>query len=153
MPEFLFEAESILPASRESVFAFFSNAANLARITPPSLGFETLTPPPIELREGALIDYRIRLHGFPMKWRTLISKWNPPHDFIDEQLRGPYRTWIHHHQFAELPDGQTRMRDTVCYSLPFAPFSAVALPFVRREIAGIFAFRQHVIRELFSEAR
>lgn len=151
MPQF--QAETVLPAPLDRVFPFFSDAANLGRITPPSLGFQILTPSPITMQEGTLIDYRINLHGIPMKWRTLISKWNPPHDFVDEQLRGPYRAWIHHHEFTALPNGRTRMRDTVHYSLPFAPFSAVALPFVRHEITGIFAFRQKVMSEFFPEPR
>lgn len=150
--EHRFTTECTVPANRDEVFAFFSDAANLARITPPSLGFRILTPSPIAMREGTLIDYRIHLHGIPMKWRTLISRWNPPHEFADEQLRGPYRTWIHTHRFEALENGHTLMRDDVRYSLPFAPFSAVALPFVRREIAGIFEFRKRVIQEIFGTA-
>ena len=146
----LFEIETLLEAPRGEVFPFFADATNLARLTPPSLGFHIRTPTPILMHEGTLIDYTIRLHGFPMRWRTRISRWNPPFEFIDEQLKGPYRIWIHHHTFEETPSGHTLMRDTVRYALPLPPFGQVALPFVRAEIRGIFAYREKVIREIFA---
>jgi len=149
MFEQYFEAETTIPAPREKVFPFFSDAANLARITPASLGFQIHTPSPITMQEGTLIDYTIRLHGLPMRWRTRIAKWNPPHEFIDEQLKGPYRTWVHHHTFEETAAGHTLMRDKVRYALPLPPFGQIALPWVRAEVRGIFAFRQQVILEMF----
>lgn len=149
MFEHVFETRTVVAAPRKEVFAFFSDAGNLARITPPSLGFEIRTPPPIEMRDGALIDYRIRLHGIPMRWRTRINRWNPEVEFEDEQLKGPYRIWIHRHTFADGPDGTTLMHDHVRYALPFPPFGEVALPFVRAEVRGIFAFRERTIREFF----
>ena len=84
-----------------------------------------------------------------MRWRTRIARWNPPHEFIDEQLKGPYRIWVHHHTFTETPDGRTLMRDHVHYALPLPPFGQIALPWVRAEIKGIFAYRQKVILEMF----
>ena len=149
MFEHEFSAETIVPAAREEVFAFFSDAGNLMRLTPPSLGFEILTPRPIPMREGALIDYRIRLRGLPMRWRTRICEWNPAQGFVDEQLRGPYRLWVHRHTFADAPGGGTAMRDIVRYALPLPPFGEVALPFVRAEIRGIFEFRRQAILEIF----
>lgn len=149
MFESQFESRTLLPVAREEVFPFFSDAANLARLTPPSLGFHIRTPQPIQMREGTLIDYTIKLHGIPMRWRTKITQWNPPHEFIDEQLKGPYRTWIHHHTFEETADGETLMRDHVRYSLPFPPFGQIALPFVRAEINKIFSYREKVLAELF----
>ena len=147
------ETETMIPAGREEVFAFFSDANNLMRITPPALHFRIVTPAPIVMREGALIDYVIRLRGVPMRWRTRINKWNPPFEFIDEQLKGPYRTWVHHHSFTETEDGRTLMRDAVSYSLPFGMLGWVALPFVRREIEGIFRYRAKVIGEVFPSGR
>ena len=149
MFEHFFRTETILPATREAIFPFFADAGNLMRLTPPSLDFKILTPTPISMEAGALIDYRIKLHGFPMRWRTRITLWNPPYEFADEQLKGPYRVWFHRHTFEDRGDGTTLMRDEVRYALPLPPFGEVGLPWVRAEIAGIFAYREKAILEIF----
>jgi ligand-binding SRPBCC domain-containing protein len=149
MRDHVFEMETTIPAAREAVFSFFSQADNLMRITPESLHFRIVTAPPIVMKPGTMIDYVIRLHGFPMRWRTLISEWEPPFHFVDEQVKGPYRRWIHRHSFTETVEGHTVMKDHVRYQLPFPPFGLVALPFVRREVEQIFAHRRKVIGEVF----
>lgn len=135
----------------EQVFDFFSRAENLAAITPPSLGFEILTPVPVDMRAGAQIDYRIRLHGWPMKWRTRITEWDPPHRFIDLQERGPYALWEHTHRFRSDGPGATVMDDEVRYELPFGVLGLVALPLVRRQLRGIFAFRRATVEQLLRD--
>jgi ligand-binding SRPBCC domain-containing protein len=131
----------------EEVFAFFSDAANLELITPPQLRFRILTPSPIPMHEGTRIDYELRLMGIPFRWETLISTWDPPHRFVDEQLAGPYRTWVHTHTFTSC-DGGTLIEDEVRWSLPFFPFGQVAYPFVARQVRGIFAYRESAINGL-----
>lgn len=130
-----------VPAPLEKVFPFFTDAHNLEDLTPPFLRFRVLTPDPIDIREGALIDYRIGLHGIPMRWRTLISRWEPPHAFVDEQLQGPYTRWHHTHTF-EAKDGGTLLGDRV----EMIPKGWVLAPlvqklFVARDVQRIFAYR------------
>jgi ligand-binding SRPBCC domain-containing protein len=148
----LFTAALSLPRPRDEVFAFFSDATNLARITPASMRFRILTPPPIVMAEGALIDYTIRLAGRPLHWQTLITRWDPPHRFVDEQLRGPYARWVHTHRFLEVPDG-TRIEDEVSYRLPLSPLGDLAHPLVRARIERIFAFRRQAVTDLLGGLR
>jgi len=137
-----------LDLPREEVFAFFSNAANLERITPPELGFRIVTAQPIKLEKGALIDYNLSLHGIPMSWRTEITTWDPPHEFVDTQLRGPYSQWIHRHTFTELAPGKTLIEDEVRYRLPLEPLGDLAHFIVRGQLERIFNFRQTAVSKL-----
>jgi len=145
-----YRTELELPLPVEDVFKFFSKADNLERITPANLGFQILTPLPIQMRQDTVIDYRIKLSGIPMRWRSLIPVWNPPYEFVDEQVRGPYKTWIHRHSFKNL-GGRTRMTDYVRYELPFTPLGDLAYPFIRKRVAEIFEFRNKRIPELLLE--
>jgi len=134
-----------LPLPIDEVFAFFAEAGNLERITPPELRFEILTPLPLEMRRGTLLEYRLGLFGVPFRWRTEIAAWDPPHGFIDVQLKGPYAIWEHTHVFAATETG-TLIDDRVRYRLPLSPLGDVALPVVRRQLARIFAYRQAALR-------
>ena len=146
MKEFTLQTELWLPRSREEVFAFFAEARNLETLTPPWLEFEVLTPAPIEMRPGTLIDYRIRVHGIPIRWRTEIAEWRPPHRFVDVQLRGPYKLWHHTHTFEER-DGGTLCADQVRYR----PRGGALMNwlFVRRDVQAIFRYRRQRMHELF----
>jgi len=132
----------------EDVFAFFADAANLEHITPPELRFRILTPTPINVQQGTLIDYRLSLFGVPFGWKTRISTWQPPFMFVDEQLRGPYREWIHTHTFETVPEG-TRLSDHVQFRLPLHPLSWPVLQLVRRQVEHIFDYRTRIIAEVF----
>ena len=138
--------ESRIALPIDEVFEFFSNASNLEKITPDELGFKIETPQPIQMETGALIEYTLHIFGVPVKWKTLISDWNPPHGFVDEQLKGPYRQWIHRHSFREA-DGETIMEDHVRYCLPLWPFGELALPLIKLQLKRIFGHREHAIRE------
>jgi ligand-binding SRPBCC domain-containing protein len=131
--------EMILPRRREEIFTFFSDARNLQHITPEWLNFNVLTPEPIEMKAGALIDYQLRVHGIPLRWRTEIRVWEPPNRFVDVQLHGPYRLWHHEHTFEECAAG-TLCRDIVQY----APLGGwlVNWLFVHRDVQKIFQHRQ-----------
>ena len=128
------------------VFDFFSDARNLERITPPLLRFKVLTPEPIEMRKGLLIDYRLRVRGLPVRWRSEITAWEPPQRFVDEQRRGPYRMWWHEHAFEER-DGGTLCRDVVRYSVPGGRL--VQRLFVDPDVKKIFAYRSEKLAEIF----
>lgn len=141
-----FGAELWLPKTPEAIFPFFADAHNLEVLTPPWLRFEVLTPEPIEIGQGTRIDYRLRFRGFPLRWQSEITVWEPPHRFVDEQRRGPYREWIHEHTF-ELQDGGTLTRDVVQYAVPGG--AIVDRLVVRRDVERIFQFRQQKLHELF----
>jgi len=141
-----FQTELWLPLPPEELFSFFADAANLDALTPPWLHFHIVTPPPIAMCEGALIDYRLRVHGIPLRWRTRINEWKPPHRFVDEQLRGPYRQWLHEHTFTA-HGGGTLARDLVRYAVPF-DFIAHRW-FVRPDVERIFRFRSDALNQRF----
>ena len=143
------EREQALPGEPEDVFGFFADAANLEAITPPLLRFRVVTPAPIRMRAGTLIEYRLRLHGVPLRWLTAIAEWDPPHRFVDVQLRGPYALWHHTHELTARRGGGTVMRDTVRYAIGFGPLGAVAHRLVvRRDLEAIFDFRARAVERL-----
>ena len=147
MKTFTLTNELWLPHQPQDVFPFFADAFNLERLTPPSLGFQVLTPPPIEMKVGTLIDYRVRLRGIPMRWQSEITEWEPPHRFMDEQRRGPYRQWIHEHTFTS-QDGGTMAKDTVRYAVLGG--AIVQRLFVTSELKRIFQYRNAALKDHFS---
>jgi ligand-binding SRPBCC domain-containing protein len=145
VPPLHFQAELIVPAPLVDVFAFFADARNLERLTPPWLRFHIVTRAPIIMQPGTIIDYRLRIHGVPAGWRSEITVWEPPERFVDEQRRGPYRRWVHTHTFKSAPGG-TAVTDAVEYDVPVRWLTA---GFVRRDIETIFAYRMQALREHF----
>lgn len=137
--------EQVVGRPVNEVFAFFSEARNLELITPPWLRFEVLTPEPIEMAPGVLIDYRLRLRGVPLRWSSRIEAWEADRGFVDRQVRGPYRLWHHRHEFAAHPAG-TIVRDDVRYALPFGPLGRLAHALiVRRDLQRIFDHRRQAV--------
>ncbi|MFN0247362.1 MAG: SRPBCC family protein [Kofleriaceae bacterium] len=146
---YILERTLVVPHPRDELFPFFADAANLERLTPAFLGFTILTPLPIVMHAGTLIDYRIRLSGIPMRWRTLIESFDPPHRFVDRQLEGPYKLWHHTHTFREVPGG-TELGDRVQYELPLGPLGRLAhAVMVERQLKTIFDYRTKVMTEMF----
>ena len=148
LAEYTLNREQLIDCPLDEVFAFFSNAANLERITPPWLAFRILSPMPIEMAVGTRIAYQIGWRFVRMKWTSEIVEWNPKHSFTDVQIRGPYSLWHHRHTF-EPRHGGTRMCDTVRYRLPFGPFGKLAHRVqVRRDLERIFDYRAAEIFKL-----
>jgi ligand-binding SRPBCC domain-containing protein len=138
--------EQVLDAAPDDVFAFFADARNLEAITPPLLRFQVVTPGPIDMRVGTFIQYRLRLHGVPLRWDTLIQAWEPPHRFVDVQVRGPYRLWHHTHEVQPAGDGRSLMRDTVRYDVGFGPLGELARRLlVGRDLEAIFDYRAKAV--------
>jgi len=139
-----------LPHGRADLFPFFADAHNLEAITPPWLRFAVLTPGPIEMRAGALIDYRLRLHGVPLRWRTEIAVWEPPVRFVDRQVSGPYETWEHEHRFRDVAGGAV-MSDHVSYRIRGGRLADLIgdLAVARRDLRRIFEYRSDALRARF----
>ncbi len=149
MRERLLTTEQVVPAPLERVFAFFADAGNLEALTPEFLRFRILTPRPIAMRPGALIDYSIRLYGVPMRWRSRITVWEPGVRFVDQQVKGPYALWVHEHTFAARGADATVVCDRVRYAAPMDWLSHRW--FVGPNLARIFAYRRAAIDRVFGE--
>ncbi len=143
--------EQRLDGTPEQVFGFFADAKNLEAITPPLLRFSVITPTPITMQVGSLIEYRLRVHRAPISWLTSIQAWEPPHRFVDMQLKGPYALWHHTHTFTPDGDAHTLMKDTVRYAIGFGPLGELAHRlFVKRDVEAIFSHRAQVIGPLLA---
>jgi ligand-binding SRPBCC domain-containing protein len=151
MHTYTLQREQIIPRSKRETFAFFADAFNLERITPPFLQFRILTPAPIRMETGALIEYRLVLYGIPFRWKTRIEDWTPDDQFVDQQLRGPYALWHHTHTFEELAPDRTRVRDVVRYRISFGPLGRLAHALVvARSLRRIFDYRAEKTAELLA---
>lgn len=141
-----YEREQLLLVGREELFAFFAVPENLSRITPPERGFRVVQSSTPAIGEGTVLDYRLSAHGLPLRWRSLISVWEPPHRFVDEMLRGPFRAWVHEHAFEEHPGG-TLVRDRVAYRVLGGALADRL--FVRSDIQAAFDYRVQALAALF----
>jgi ligand-binding SRPBCC domain-containing protein len=138
-----------LPKPIEEIFNFFCDAKNLESITPDLLQFKVLGMSTESIEKGTILDYQLKIHGLPKKWKTLIEQWDPPNSFVDTQLEGPYSLWHHTHQFISMHNG-TMMNDTVIYQPPLGPFGRLAnMAFIRKDIEAIFNYRRKIIFEKF----
>ena len=143
--------EQFIDQPIEKVFNYFSQPDNLEEITPPRLKFTILTPCPIPMEKGSLIDYTIKILGFPIHWRTLIASYNPPHGFVDEQIKGPYIIWHHRHSFKDI-NGGTMIQDTVRYVVPMGIIGRfLNFIWIQKDLKGIFAYRKIIISNKFEK--
>ena len=149
MKVYTLKREQIISKNILDVFDFFSRPENLAKITPPKMKFKILTPTPIEMKEGALIDYTVRVLGIPIRWRTLITKYQPPDIFIDQQLKGPYSLWHHTHTFEKISQNETLIKDIVVYTIPFGFIGRIVhFLYIKKDLDKIFNFRKDKIADL-----
>lgn len=153
MAEHILKRRQIIARPRDEVFEFFADASNLEEITPPELNFKIITEQPIDIKQGALIDYQLSLRGIPLTWKTEITTWNPPYEFVDTALKSPYKQWIHLHTFSVGEQNETIMEDIVRYRLPFEPLGDLAHFIVKRELNYIFDYRYKVIEEKFGKTK
>lgn len=147
MRDHIFTTQMKLPLSLVEVFPFFCDTANLEKITPPELHFQITTPRPIKITLGTVVDYRLHLHILPFRWRSEITVWDLPHEFVDEQIQGPYRLWINRHNFYE-EAGTTIIKDTVRYQLLLWPVGEIVSPLLRLQFGRIFKYRQQATWDL-----
>ena len=143
--------EQVISKNISEVFDFFSKPENLSTITPPKMNFHILTSSPINMKKGALIDYTINIMFIPIRWRTLITKYDPPYSFIDQQIKGPYSRWHHTHTFTKINENETLIKDTVLYSVPLGFIGRIVhWIYIERDLKKIFSYRKKKINEIFS---
>ena len=149
MTPYILRAEQLVPRPLNEVFNFFSSAENLKELTPAWVHIRILSVAPQPIQQGTLIRYALRWRIFPIRWTTEIVEWNPPHSFVDVQLKGPYKLWRHEHKF--IAEGeQTRIKDEVHYALPFGFLGRIAHHFkVRKDVETIFQYRKEAVAKKF----
>ncbi|MGB7588307.1 MAG: SRPBCC family protein [Solirubrobacterales bacterium] len=147
------ERRQRVKAPIDRAFDFYTDTLNLKPLTPPWVHFEVTSPMPVSMEAGTLLDYKLRLHGVPVRWRTRIETWEPPVGFVDTQVSGPYSLWEHTHVFERDGDGATVIHDRVRYALPLGPLGAIAHRlFVRRDLERIFDYRRDAVAEHLGSA-
>ena len=147
---YTFKKEQFVASDIDTVFEFFSRPENLEKITPKKMGFNIITPKPIEMKEGAIIDYTVKILGVPMRWRTIISSYKKNEYFVDEQLKGPYSYWRHKHYF-KVVDGGVMIIDEITYALPLEAFRLIVHPLIiKPQLNEIFDFRFQTIQDKFN---
>ena len=152
MKLYTLKREQKISKNIDDVFEFFSKPENLSIITPSKMKFKILTPSPIEMKEGALIDYTVNIFHFPIRWRTLITDYKPTNMFVDQQLKGPYSMWHHTHLFERLNDEETLIKDIVIYAVPFGIIGKLVHSlYIKSDLNAIFDFRSRKIREIFND--
>ena len=152
MKLYTFKKEQKISKSIIDVFDFFSKPENLSVITPNKMDFRILTPSPIEMKEGTLIDYTVKIMSFPIRWRTLITKYDPPNMFIDQQLKGPYSMWHHTHLFEKINDNETLIKDVILYAVPFSFIGSITHSlYIKRDLEKIFDYRSQEIKRIFND--
>ena len=152
MKLYTFKKEQKISKSIIDVFDFFSKPENLSVITPNKMDFKILTPSPIEMKEGTLIDYTVKIMSFPIRWRTLITKYDPPNMFIDQQLKGPYSMWHHTHLFEKINDNETLIKDVILYAVPFSFIGSITHSlYIKRDLEKIFDYRSQEIKRIFND--
>lgn len=149
MTNHVFSTKQFVPAERVQIFSFFSKAENLEILTPPWLNFQIQKKSTPEIQKGSLIDYQLKIHGVPVRWRTVIREWNPDESFVDFQLKGPYRKWHHLHTFDDVQGG-TLISDEVNFVIPGWIFGNLFLPLIKKDVNEIFKYRQKKIKELYT---
>lgn len=145
-PNWRLKASQFVPRPLDEVFPFFSDPANLEKLTPPFLNFHIVDVSTADIQEGTRILYRLKVHGIPFRWLSVIEQWSPPHHFVDNQIKGPYRLWHHTHRFEEV-EGGTSVIDEVIYRVPGG--ALVNRLFVEKDVRGIFAYRQTQLEAIF----
>ena len=143
----------VINANIDEVFDFFSNPENLSILTPEKLNFKILSPTPILMKEGQIIDYTVKLLGVNVRWRTIITEYNRKDKFVDQQLKGPYSMWHHTHEFQEL-NGKVKMTDTILYAIPFGILGEIVnILWVKKDLDYIFKYREKAITKYFKERK
>lgn len=154
MKLYTLKKEQIVLKNISTVFDFFSKPENLSVITPPAMKFKILTPSPIDMKEGALIDYTVSIMFIPIRWRTLITKFSPPNLFIDQQIKGPYSMWHHTHIFEKISEDETLIKDKVVYGVPFGIIGRlVHYLYIKRDLKKIFTYRKNKIEQIFNDEK